>query len=1055
MSYTPPRGRRRAGSVLARSLVLAGTVAVPTYSVAADLNVTNTRTDPVTTSNANQGPGNVTVSTGGAVSVSTGAAITVDSSNKVQNDGRIESKAGTDGRGILIDGTGTLTTTITNNGTISLPVDADDKTTDQKNYGIFLAADTAMVGDILNAKAGGITVDGLNSVGILTRGQITGNVTNQGSITAAGAGGIGILIDGTVTGAVVNSGTISTGKAAFTTGFGKDAKTTPETVGGDGLAVSGSVSGGILNDGDTLTLREETDLTNGTVKEVRGLDKEDIGTDGSISIIGGGNALHVGPDAGGSDGAGDITIGAVNKSTYGIINRGDLSSTTSTDKASAEAVRIGGFDGTTTSSKTTVAGGFFNDGGDITVKATSGEARGLAIGTGATLPEIKNTGNIAANASTGDAIAVVVEQNATVPLITNSGIIKAETSGGDAFAIIDRSDTVAAVVNSGTIEALGPGAVAMDFSKSTIDVAVKNTGVITGDVVMGDGADTFTMIGGTLTGDLNLGKGENTFTLENKAAFVGDLSAKEGSVDLVVKGSTFAIASQTGATVRNASFDKDATLSIPIFGSNAVAGTLKATGEVSFADGATLVTDFQTLSATDITFTLVDAETLVFESDLSGLEIADTSAFFNTKVALDPEDAGKIIVTVDRATAQDLGLNPNQTAVFEASAKVLEADTELGAAMARLKTNEEVQDAFNQLMPDNSGATQQGIFKTQAAIFSAINKRMDGIYKLDRRYKERVDRISGKDPKRAEKMRQRDEPTIWAEQLVHVASQSPYGNQLGYGGYSYGIAIGADYPLFGLDAVGISVSQVWSEYREKGSFDRPTAVQSTQFNFYAGIETGGFFVDVSGGYGFSTYDQERQLVIGTVERRMFSDWSGHHMSANLRAGYTTTVGRFSLMAAGSLSYMKLHENGYVETGIRKPTEDNPDKSADGVKLEVAEQDVEFLRGALGFQAGLRIEDGTGIIEPQVRFGMTHEFSYKGPVNRANFLSGSSTLDFRCDRLSPGQFCTVGELGSATTFYAGTGVDLSAHFGTLSFDYDVEFGGGRLNHIVAGTVRVSF
>jgi hypothetical protein len=1061
MYHVQSRRRMRAGCAIARSLVLAGTMAAPGFAAAADLSVTNTRTEPVSTSNASGGAGNVTIEGNGAVSVASGTAITVDSSNKVTNGGRIESSSGANGRGVVITG-GALSSTITNNGTIQLLADSKTDTVDQLNYGILLDSSASMTGDIINSSGATITVDGLNSVGILTRGSLIGNLRNQGAIKAQGTGSIGVLISGNVTGAVSNSGTINTGTAATQTRDNKgDIVTIPETVGGQGLAVGGSVSGGVLNDGDKLTAEEEKSLTDGDVESIRGLKKDAVGTDGSITVVGGANALHVGPDAGGVAG-GNITIGPVGTEAYGVINRGDLESNSQTDGRAVETVRIGLGAGASTSGTTTVVGGFLNDGGNITATGVKGNATTLAIGSGAVLPEVRNVGSMVATTDTADATGLVIEVGATLEKVTNSGTLTAESTsvGGDAIAIIDRSGTLVTIENTGTIEAIEtsgldvegarittPG-LAIDISTAAKDATILNKGTITGDVALGGGADTLTVDGGSLTGDVDFGAGDNTFTLSNKGEFTGDLTATGGNVDLVVTGSTFAITSEAGAQVRDASFDKDSTLVVPIFGSDAIAGTLTASGTVTFATGASLVTDFKTLSSEDITFTLVDAATLTFESDLAGLKVSDTSAFFDIDVALAQDNANKIVVTVHRATAEDLGLTPNQTAVFNVSGGVLEADTQLGAAMANLKTKEEVQDAFNQLMPDNSGATQQGIFSTQAAIFGAINSRMDGIYKLDQRYKERVQRIVGKDPKRAKKMSRRDEPTIWAQQLVFVANQSPYGQQLGYGGYSYGIALGADYPLFGLDAVGISLSQVWSEYKEKTSFDKPTAVSTTQFNIYAGWENHGFFADISGGYGMSSYDGERNIVIGSVSRTALSEWNGHHMGGNVRVGYGTNFGRFSLMAAASLSYLKLHEAGYVEKGVGTAT-----SAGTGVNLVVGEQDVEFARGNLGVTMGMRFEDGTGIVEPRVRAGLTHEFSYKGPTNLAyfGFLDKDKNLPTRLSQ----DFMTVGELAAATTFYAGVGVDMSAHFGTLSFDYDAEFGGGRLNHIVSGTVRVSF
>jgi len=277
MYQVRPRRRMRAGAAIAGGLVVASTMGAPDLSEAADLTITKTVTEPVSTSNASGGAGNITIDPNGAVSVDKGTAVIIDSSNKVDNKGRIESK-GVDGRGIVISGA--VTSGVTNSGTISLGTDSDDKTVDGGNYGILLDSSASMTGDILNDTSGTITVAGVKSAGIVTRGTLTGNIKNDGKISATGDGGMGMLLSGNITGIVTNNGSISTG-AGSTQSLDKDGKTitNAETAGGDGLAVGGNVGGGILNNGDKLTDQEEKDLTAGTVETVRGLKKDAIGTD--------------------------------------------------------------------------------------------------------------------------------------------------------------------------------------------------------------------------------------------------------------------------------------------------------------------------------------------------------------------------------------------------------------------------------------------------------------------------------------------------------------------------------------------------------------------------------------------------------------------------------------------------------------------------------------------------------------------------------------------------------------------------------------------------------
>ena len=166
----------RASCAIAGGLVVASTMGVPDLSEAADLTITKTVTEPVRTSNASGGPGNILIESNGGVVVDKGTAVFIDSSHKVDNKGRVESK-GIDGRGIVI--TGSVTSTVTNKGTITLGIDSDDKTVDGGNIGILLDTGASMTGDILNDTSGTISVSGTSPT----------TATNAAAIEFAAASG--------------------------------------------------------------------------------------------------------------------------------------------------------------------------------------------------------------------------------------------------------------------------------------------------------------------------------------------------------------------------------------------------------------------------------------------------------------------------------------------------------------------------------------------------------------------------------------------------------------------------------------------------------------------------------------------------------------------------------------------------------------------------------------------------------------------------------------------------------------------------------------------------
>jgi uncharacterized protein with beta-barrel porin domain len=311
--------------------------------------------------------------------------------------------------GIYIDGNSTVSGGIANSGTISayygIGVFSSTVTGGINNlaggvitaasgdYGIFLG--NATVDSISNA--GNINETGAGASGghygiFLTRGTITGQITNSGVITASGAG-IGLASASTVAGGISNSGSISGAMegimltSASTVAGGISNSGLIASSAGDAIDVNQStVSGGLVNSGTIQGAQAGVKLTSASV--ISG------GLMNSGSIIGNTNGVSV---LTGSQVQGGVT----NLAGGRIIG------------ASAAGVLV---------NASTVAGSISNAG------AISGAAVGVNLIDGATVAGLANSGYIS-----GGSYSVYTDATSVLGPITISG--KSAQFVGDVYSL--------------------------------------------------------------------------------------------------------------------------------------------------------------------------------------------------------------------------------------------------------------------------------------------------------------------------------------------------------------------------------------------------------------------------------------------------------------------------------------------------------------------------------------------------------------------------------------------------------------------------------------------
>ena len=1068
---------------------------------AGDLTISNSRTTVAETATGDgAGPGNISVQANGSVSVAGDAVVIMNSNNNVTNLGSISSTqeqlstgvfilttknslannvtgnlsnsgsinvlgpasngplASVDvfNSGINVAGLGTFTGNITNDSTTS----GSTTTTGSINVGgvnsAGIAVGATMIGNVTNN--GSINMSGARNVGILTTGHITGDFTQAGTISAGALNSIGAYIGGGLDGTVLYSGSISVGTGSRLTSTNGVTLTTLDPIPAKaGLWLASDVTKGLLMTGNRITLTNEAlDPTTANAATPK---------DSTISVVGGGPGLLIGQ--GGAQAApANITIGVgANNGGFSVKNQGNILVAGSLKTLAASAITIQGTTSGSTNFTTTLTGGLWNDKGNIQSAAKDAQATGISIGDFGAVSQILNDGDIlvstedsTSNAITGalgtaggNAYGVLVDTKGALGSLTNTGniVISAQGPTASAYGILDRSGTVTAFTNSGTIKTtIQTGATgattAVDFRANTTGVTFVNSGVITGDVFLGagntsvaitgtnatvtgkityqagatkTGDNSFTMNGGTVTGLVNLGNGTHTVSLSNGAK-VGGIGQGTGSMSLSVANSQFGIFSSTPLNVSSATITGTSTVTFDVNSSaSQLSAVMQSNGTVSFAAGTKVSAAFTGIIDGTKVITVIKANSLQFGAPLSQI-VNNPSSFINSAVfSLSPTDPNTLLLTARRKTATELGLGPNTSAFYNAFVPAVNQDVPVITAISALQTSADFSAGVRQLMPDSSGATLQAALNNQDMTAGAIRRRLIGVAKNGM-----PDHAAG------------DVASFWAQAIGDYGDQKAKGEQAGFDIWGLGIAFGADAPVFdGSTTLGISFSETWHSINLKEAAHSPVQFYDTQANFYGRYNNDTFYVQAIGGFGYNSYNQTRKVDFGGLSRVTLGKWKGYEYGGSVETGYGFKLDAYQLSPYLRGQYIKNHENGYTEKG-----------GGTGIDLTLAARNADNARASAGFTLDRAFPIYyDSYVEAEVRGAFTREFMNDPYGVTAQFVAAGPTFTTYSNKRSPNRA------------NLGIGIAHKDSYSSVSLDYDAEYAKGYIGHVAAITARFRF
>ena len=811
------------------------------------------------------------------------------------------------------------------------------------------AATSSGSGDITISSTGYITVDD-DAVAVTIDSDNA--VTNKGHIYAYDEDGMGILVSSDTSGGIINTGTIITGTA--------EDDDDDAVMGGPAIEVNADLGEGIENTGAITTYgayavlfnAESQDLTVGTT------DTDDVTTsfynDGTIYA-------------------------------YGY--------TSSTSGVTAIGVEGSGY-------TATLADGIYNDeDGTILAYAYDQDATGIAILDGGVVSSIVNEGLIEAYTTEdddigGDAVAIYVASGGSLESIENDGTIYAyaDVDGTSATAIRDASGTLNSIVNTGTIlaEAGDTGdAIAIDLSEGDGTADIENSGDITGDFLFGGGDYTLTSTDGTLTGAIVLDGGTLAITLSGGTEALMSSSMASGStLTLDVEDASFDVAEDGVFYATSANFSSDSTF---LTSYNATAGTsagyLSTSGATSFDDGATIDVNFTSYLSDSANILIAEAGSL---SGVDDVVIGGVSVGYDAELV---ESGTSLYLVLSRKTAAALGYTGNLAAIYNVAPTALETDDDLGSAIGNVETVAELKQAYEQLMPDITGARERNSILTQDMAHDAISDRLSELRGLVR------DR-SGR----------RHRSGWWGREAGSAIDKSG-DNNTSYDGYIFGLTIGYDAIGPSGNVTGFAFSTTSEGYSGDYTGDDDSALRSYALHFYKGYSSGPLFWDMTGGLSYNSYTIKREIAIGDIDYTATSDSSGFQGMAGADFGYRAKMGWFVLTPSLQADYSYLHMGSYEESG------------AGGANLGIDAGNFQSLR----LKGSLRAALGEGLgWRPYLEGGYTSELLTQDAEVDGHFLSG-------------GSFSLTGDEIDESAPFVKAGLTYQMLGGSFSLSYKGEFG----------------
>jgi len=660
--------------------------------------------------------------------------------------------------------------------------------------------------------------------------------------------------------------------------------------------------------------------------------------------------------------------------------------------------------------------------------------------TGKILGNVNITDFAAAGTSTapttvGNPARPVATKDTRDSAFTNEGLVVGNFLYGAGKHVLDNTGTITGGI---TVEQSYGGT--LNSGVGAASFTLTNDGELDGDITIHDRTDSrnlITLFGTDFAGSIVAdGAGNDAVSFQNSMS----ITRVQNFRTLNLNDSTVTV---TGAGV---SLQDGATINTTIFASGGSAGSPSTDlGHLTFTSGTLTLAGLTIITPTTATV-VKSGDTYQVASAVTGGSIAATDSALIDWTA--SRTSGELLLSATvRDVADVTGITKPGIAtlngLFGAAGEDPDLDA-LGGAVQTLAEDSDVVKAAKQLSPETNFATQQAAITLNNAIGQHIDTRLSsvGATGSSQGYTNAPYGL-GMKPQQTDPNRSnlggslKDDPdfvaprsaALWGQAFGAGMNQNERQDVDGYDARIYGLMVGYDNWISPDVRLGIAGGYANTRIDGEGDTNQNhTDIDSYLIQAYGAVKGSGWYATGRTGFTWHDYDTVRSMT-EPLEDSAKGSHNGDQFNASIEVGAPMAHSGTIITPVASLTYSRLHQDGYSET------------SDGAMALAVGSQNNDSFVSGLGVKGLVPIANDT-VIEGRALW--LHEFADNAQVVNASFAAGGGTFT----AAGPG----VGRDS------ADLGIGMLAQIGfnsTFEINYDANVREDYLAHVGSARVDIHF
>lgn len=335
---------------------------------------------------------------------------------------------------------------------------------------------------------------------------------------------------------------------------------------------------------------------------------------------------------------------------------------------------------------------------------------------------------------------------------------------------------------------------------------------------------------------------------------------------------------------------------------------------------------------------------------------------------------------------------------------------------------EQLASEIRKLAPISNNSLAEAVTGAINSSFATISQRLRGLRDAQTETSANFGLASGDEARSS---------SFWLKGFGAIGKQDAKDFYNGYKANSAGVSLGADTLVGASDlrlGAAFSYAGTGVDQQDERTGDS-TNIKSSQGTLYASQEFGSAYLDGLLAYARHDYKSHRATALS---RTASADWNGTQWSARIDTGYRIPLGATTLTPLASLTWSRLKQDAYTESG------------AGALNLNVDAASTTRLRSGLGTRLQADTFIGGMAVKPEARLVWFHDFKDAGTDTTSSYTGGGAS------------FSTPGQKIEKDALNIGLGMTVQPNkLARISLNYDFEGRSGYQSHAVQLTGRWDF